>query len=151
QVGGRAVSGGYGTGRPKPCADTVAPRAFRPEIGPYRRPDFHADAVAPGVTAIPVLSDRGSAPLCRVALAAAAGVVSAPHADAPAPEAENPGSLADLAAGADGAAARPLCRGRPALDRPLDAGVPHPAGGPGTDDPALDPADMSARVSAAVG
>src|SRR5215470_4413274 len=33
--GGRAI---------RPCADTVAPRALRPEIGPYRRPDFHADA-----------------------------------------------------------------------------------------------------------
>src|SRR5215470_16223843 len=32
--GGRAI---------RPCADTVAPRALRPEIGPYRRPDFHAD------------------------------------------------------------------------------------------------------------
>src|SRR5689334_8278332 len=34
-------------GRASTCADAVAPRAFRPEIGPYRRPDFHADAVAP--------------------------------------------------------------------------------------------------------
>src|SRR5262245_43694158 len=34
-------------GRAKaPCADAVAPRAA-PEIGPYRLPDFHADAVAP--------------------------------------------------------------------------------------------------------
>src|SRR5262245_3121973 len=32
---GRAVSGGSGTGRPKPA------------IGPYRLPDFHADTVAP--------------------------------------------------------------------------------------------------------
>src|SRR5215831_1806673 len=53
----RAVSGGCGTGRPKPCADTVAPRAA-PEIGPYRLPDFHADtadrfgpSVAPGAWA----------------------------------------------------------------------------------------------------
>src|SRR5262245_16044300 len=42
-----------------PCADAVAPRAVSggsgtgryslrsPEIGPYRLPDFHADAVAP--------------------------------------------------------------------------------------------------------
>src|SRR5262249_19714916 len=54
----RAVSGGCGTGRPKPCADTVAPRAA-PEIGPYRLPDFHADtadrfgpSVAPNAPAI---------------------------------------------------------------------------------------------------
>ena len=71
-------------------------------------------------------------------------VVSAPHADAAAAEAENPGSLVDLAPGTDGATAPPLGGGRPALDRPFDAGVSHPAGGPGADSPASDPADLSA-------
>src|SRR5207247_131573 len=77
--------------------------------------------------------------------------LSAPHTDAPAAEAEDPGSVTGLAAGADGAPTRPLYRGRPALDRPLNAGVPHPAGGAGADGAALDPADLSARVSGAVG
>ncbi len=36
-VEGRAVSGGSGTGRPKP------------DIGPYQLPNFHADTVAPEV------------------------------------------------------------------------------------------------------
>src|SRR5262249_16679188 len=57
----------------------------------------------------------------------------------------------DLAAGADEAPARPLYRGRPALDRSVDPGIPHPAGGPGADGAALDPPDLSARVSATVG
>ena len=94
----------------------------------------------------------GGAPLGRPAVVASPGrSLSAPDADTPAAEAENPGSAVDLAPGADRAAARPLCCGRPALDRSLDPGVPHPAGGPGADGPALDPADLSARVSATVG
>src|SRR5262249_35253398 len=66
-------------------------------------------------------------------------------------EAENPGSVADLAAGADRATACPLCRGRPALDRPLRSRIPPPVGGPGADRPALAPSALSARVSTAVG
>src|SRR5215813_9626847 len=67
--------------------------------------------------------------------------LSDPHTDAAAAETESPGSAADLAAGAYRAAARPLRRGRPTLDRSLDAGVSHPAGGAGTDGLALGPTD----------
>ena len=42
-------------------------------------------------------------------------------------EAEDPGSLAGLAAGGGGAAARPVHRGRPALGRSLHAGAAQPA------------------------
>src|SRR5439155_6147531 len=93
----------------------------------------------------------GDPSVCGVALCAAVGVVSTPHTDAPAAEAEDPGSVADLASRAGGAATRPLCGGRPALDRSLDPRVPHPAGGPGANGPTLDSADLSARVSAALG
>ena len=46
--------------------------------------------------------------------------------DAPAAEAENSGSAADLAASAHGAAACPLYCRRSALDRSLDPGIPSP-------------------------
>src|SRR5207247_8748794 len=102
--------------------------------------------------AVPAPPGGGGTSLGRPAVLASPGrSLSAPDADTPAAEAEDPGSVVDLVASADGAAARPLCGGRPALDRPLDPGVPHPAGGAGADGPALDPADLSPWVSAAVG
>src|SRR5207244_10075802 len=95
-------------------------------------------------TALSAAAGGGGAPRGRIALTAATSGVSAAPVDAPAAEAENPGSVADLAAGADGAATRPLGGGRPALDRPGDARVSHPAGGPGAHGSALGPADVSA-------
>src|SRR5262249_37338686 len=87
----------------------------------------------------------GGAPPGRSAVIAPPGrSLSASHTDAAAAKTENPGSVTNLAAGAHRAAARPLRRGSPALDRPLDARVSHPAGGAGADGPALGPADLSA-------
>src|SRR5262249_11051104 len=102
-------------------------------------------------TALPVPARGGGAPVGGVARGAPVRVLCPPGADAPGAEAETSGTVSDLAAGADGAAASPLCRRGPALGRPFDARVPHAAGGAGANGAALGPADLSARVSTAVG
>src|SRR5262249_56463365 len=97
------------------------------------------------VTAVSTLDGGMGAPPGRPAVVASPRrSLSAPHPDAPAAEAENPGSVTDLAAGTDGAAACPLYRRRLTLDRSLDSRIPYLAGGAGADGTALDPADLSA-------
>src|SRR4029450_11464431 len=92
-------------------------------------PGRQAAEAGGGVTPLAAPPGGRGAPLgCPAVVAAPGRALSASHADPPAAETENPRSVADLAAGADGGAARPLYRGRPALDRSVDPGVPHPAG-----------------------
>src|SRR5262245_56048335 len=121
-------------------------------MAPGRYAERPATEAGGSVTTIPAPSGGGGTLVgCPAVITSSGRSLSAPHADTPAAEAENLGSIADLAVGTDGAAACPLYHRRPALDRPFDAGVPHSAGGPGADGPALDRADLSTRVSATVG
>src|SRR5262249_8509103 len=128
------------------------PSGAGPGLAPKRDARRQAAEAGGGGTALPAPAGRGGAPLGRPAVVAAPGrALSTPDADTPAPEAKNPGSITYPAAAADGAPACPFCGGRLALGRSLDPRVSHPIGGAGANGTALDPPDMSARVSGAMG
>src|SRR5712691_11583615 len=108
----------------------------------------HAGASAADVSLAP---GGRCAALCRAALRAPAGALSCAAPDTPTAATEDAGSLGCLAAGGGGAAARLGSMGRPALGRPLDAGVPGPGARPGAHGADADPADVSPGVAPALG